>query len=180
MGLACGPGALASLRRHGIRLAILVCGSLLLSALLCLGLGRWSGLPAEQSAGVFCGALTNTPALAAQLKWLQRNANSSSEAVKTAPAVGYSLAYPFGVGGLLLLMAFYSRKLEPASRPARPVNITYRITQHKPNRNLLEADWIQYRSLPMQYHQRRMLSTAKVAVSWSVPTLTQPSFRAIS
>ncbi len=143
MGLACGPGALASLRRHGIRLAILVCGSLLLSALLCLGLGRWLGLPAEQSAGVFCGALTNTPALAAQLEWLQRNANSSSEAVKAAPAVGYSLAYPFGVGGLLLLMAFYSRKLEPASRPARPVNITYRITQHKPNGNLLEADWVQ-------------------------------------
>lgn len=29
MGLACGPGALASLRRHGFRLAVLVGGSLL-------------------------------------------------------------------------------------------------------------------------------------------------------
>ena len=99
MGLACGPSTLASLRRHGARLPLLVCGSLMLSAGLCLGLGRWLGLPPQQAAGVFCGALTNTPALAAQLEWLQRNAPDAPEAVKVAPAVGYSLAYPFGVGG---------------------------------------------------------------------------------
>jgi hypothetical protein len=34
--------------------------------------------------------------------------------------------------------------------------------------------------LPIVCHQRRMLSTAKAAVSWSVPTLTQASFWARS
>ncbi len=143
MGLACGPSTLASLRRHGARLPLLVCGSLMLSAGLCLGLGRWLGLPPQQAAGVFCGALTNTPALAAQLEWLQRNAPDAPEAVKVAPAVGYSLAYPFGVGGLLLVMALFSRRLQPLSKPGRPINITYRITQRKPNGNYLEADWVQ-------------------------------------
>ena len=143
MGLACGPGTLASLRRHGLRLPVLVCGSLLACAGLCLGLGRWLGLPQQQAAGVFCGALTNTPALAAQLEWLQRNDPNAPEAVKVAPAVGYSLAYPFGVGGLLLLMAVYSRRLQPMTRAGRPINITYRITRHKPNGNFLEADWVQ-------------------------------------
>ncbi|MFN8606765.1 MAG: TrkA C-terminal domain-containing protein [Vulcanimicrobiota bacterium] len=143
MGLACGPAAPASLRRHGLRMAALVCGSLLLSALLCIVVGRWLGLPAQQAAGVYCGAITNTPALAAQLEWLQRNASDAPQAVKVAPAVGYSLAYPFGVAGLLLLMAFYSRRLQPAKKPEWPVAVTYRITEHKPNGNFLEADWVQ-------------------------------------
>lgn len=143
MGLACGPGTLASLRRQGVRLPLVVCGTLLGSALLCLSLGDWLGLPRQQTAGVFCGALTNTPALAAQLDWLQRNTPDAPESVRVGPAVGYSLAYPFGVGGLLLLMAFYSRNLRPTQKPPRPINITYRITQYKPNGNFLEADWVQ-------------------------------------
>lgn len=144
MGLACGPGAPASLRRHGLRMAGLVGGSLLLSAILCLGMGRWMGLPLQQVAGVYCGAITNTPALAAQLEWLQHNLPDAPQAVRVGPAVGYSLAYPFGVGGLLLLMAIYSRKLQPATKPQRPVAVTYRISERKPNGNFLEADWVQH------------------------------------
>lgn len=144
MGLACGPGAPSSLRRYGLRMALLVCGSLLLSAVICWGAGRWMGLPLQQTAGVYCGAITNTPALAAQLEWLQRNAPNAPQEVKVGPAVGYSLAYPFGVGGLLLLMAFYSRRLDPAQKPERPRAVTYRITERKPNGNFLEADWVQH------------------------------------
>src|SRR6266481_8992906 len=33
-----------------------------------------------------------------------------------------------------------------------------------------------YCSCPTAFHHRRRLSTAKVAVSWSIPTLTQPAF----
>ena len=144
MGLACGPGAPGSLRRYGLRMASLVIASLALSAVLCLGIGRWAGLPLQQVAGVYCGAITNTPALAAQLEWLQRNRPGDSQTVQVGPAVGYSLAYPFGVGGLLLLMAFYSRKMRPATQPQRPVAVTYRISERKPNGNFLEADWLQH------------------------------------
>ena len=34
-----------------------------------------------------------------------------------------------------------------------------------------------YCSCPTSVHQRRMLSTAKAAVSWSMPTFTQPALR---
>ena len=34
-----------------------------------------------------------------------------------------------------------------------------------------------HRSWPISFHQRRILLTANCAVSWSIPTLTQPSFR---
>ena len=167
MGLACGPGILASLRRHGVRLPLLVCGSLVVSAGLCLGIGRWLGLPKQQTAGVFCGALTNTPALAAQLEWLERNSPDAPEAVKVGPAVGYSLAYPFGVGGLLLLMGFYSRKLQPVARPGRPINVTYRVTQRKPNGNCLEADWVQ-RETGMIVSRRLRAGHQKVVVADTV------------
>lgn len=141
MGLASGPGAVASLRRHGPRLPLLVGGTLLALAGLCLQVGHWLGLPREQVAGVFCGALTNTPALAAQLEKLANT--NAPESLKMAPAVGYSLAYPFGVCGLLALMGLYARRLAPAAPPERPINITYRISRGKPNGNALEAEWVQ-------------------------------------
>jgi len=143
MGLASGPQAVVSLRRHGLRLAVLVCGTLFSCALICLAVGHALGLPREQMAGVFCGALTNTPALAAQLEWLQRNQPSAPESLKVGPAVGYALAYPFGVAGLLLLIAVRGRGSQ-AKKPSRPVNVTYRITCRKPNGNALEADWVQH------------------------------------
>lgn len=145
MGLASGPGAVTSFRRHGLRLTVLVTGTLLLTALICLGLGRWLGLSGPHAAGVFCGALSNTPALAAQLDWMQRNHPEASEAVRIAPALGFSVASPFGVGGLLLMMAAFLRVRPPARHksPQAPVNVTYRITGRKPNGNALEADWVQ-------------------------------------
>lgn len=65
VGLASGPGFFASLRLRGVRdnglaLAVL-CGSLAFALLL----GRFAGLPGPLLAGMFCGALNNTPALAA-------------------------------------------------------------------------------------------------------------------
>lgn len=144
MGLASGPGAVASLRRHGPRLPLLVCGLLLGVALLCIRVGDWLGLPREQTAGVFCGGLTNTPALAAQLEWLQQRNPTAPESLRLAPAVGYSLAYPFGVAGLLLVIGWLGRRQPRATTASdRPINITYRITQRKPNGNALEAEWVQ-------------------------------------
>jgi hypothetical protein len=37
-----------------------------------------------------------------------------------------------------------------------------------------------YRTRPISCHQRRIVCTAKAAVSLSIPTLTQPAFAAIS
>src|SRR5512143_1419998 len=67
-----------------------------------LGHGALSVAPAAV-AGLFCGALTSTPALQAAI----------SAAGNSEPALGYSVAYPFGFLAPLLLMYFANVWLAP-------------------------------------------------------------------
>lgn len=90
IGLASGPSFFAGLRHNAgvMGTAVLVFVGL---AALAHGLGSWLGLSAADIAGVYAGATTNTPGLAAAV-----------EVVGTSePVVGYSLAYPFGVLGMI-------------------------------------------------------------------------------
>jgi len=148
IGLASGPAVFHSLRsRAGLKLSGVTLLAVSLSALATLGLARLTGLPGDQAAGLFAGALTNTPALAAQLELLP-----SSQ----GPVVGYSLGYPFGVLGVLAVMAVishwpgvkirderlaYDRKSgSPGEGGVQARN--YRVTRLKPNGNQLEAGWL--------------------------------------
>jgi len=110
VGLAGGPGFFAALRRDGLRFNAAVAVSLVAGALLAVVLGRAMGLSSGLVAGAYCGGLTNTPALAAATDLLRR----SSPATAGDPALGYSLAYPFGVLGGLLALATIAR-IERAS-----------------------------------------------------------------
>jgi putative transport protein len=56
-----------------------------------------TGMSAPVAAGVFSGALTNTPALAAVIE----SAGPAASPLQD-PVVGYSMAYPFGVLGMIL------------------------------------------------------------------------------
>lgn len=100
VGLASGPSFFASMKRQGLRLNGLALGVLLLAAGTAAGVGRALGLAPAVYAGLFTGAMTNTPALANLLERLEH----AGEAVLAQPVVGYSVAYPGGVvGGLLAI-----------------------------------------------------------------------------
>ena len=75
---------------------------------------KFMGLSAPSVAGLFCGALTNTPALAAAVetaKNLSANLPPDTRALYVnSPVVTYGLAYPFGVFGVILWF-FISNKL---------------------------------------------------------------------
>lgn len=64
IGLQSGPGFFGSFRRRGLSINIIVVLILAGGALLAVLLGKFMGLTAPTIAGLFCGALTNTPALA--------------------------------------------------------------------------------------------------------------------
>ncbi|MFC6591177.1 hypothetical protein ACFP81_03450 [Deinococcus lacus] len=68
VALASGGHFVASLSRVGLIRNLLVVGVLFLGAGLTLLLGRWLGLDAALTAGLFTGALTNTPALASVIE----------------------------------------------------------------------------------------------------------------
>lgn len=88
VGLACGPAFASSLRRRGLRSIAAVAITLAVAAVVVVVAGRVLDLGGAGSAGMFAGALTNTPALGAVI-------SSTGEA--PAAAVGYSLTYPLGV-----------------------------------------------------------------------------------
>lgn len=97
-GLASGPSFVAAIRRRGLPLNA--------SALLAVGLAAAAVAIATAaihvsgavSSGIFAGAVTSTPALAAAIGYLQQHSSAAAFArLGAAPIVGYSLCYPVGV-----------------------------------------------------------------------------------
>ncbi len=99
IGLSSGPQFFSSLRSQARSLGVVgLC--LVAAAGLVHLLGRLLSLSQGTVAGLYAGALTNTPALAAA-----RDALDGS----TEPVVGYSVAYPIGVVGMILAAAIALR-----------------------------------------------------------------------
>ena len=110
IGVASGPGFVASLRRKGLRDNGFVLLILIMAAALTLVAGRILNLTAPVAAGLFAGELTNTPALAGVIETVARNAPADQVKQLTAePAIGYSVAYPMGVLGMILTLFFLAR-----------------------------------------------------------------------
>ena len=101
IGHEVGPGLLASLRKHGLALNGLAVFVVLGGGAIALLLSRLGGIPMAAAAGLFAGATSNTPSLAAvqqALKFLPQ----STEALVEVPGMAYAMSYPFGVVGVIL------------------------------------------------------------------------------
>lgn len=110
VGLGGGPGFFASFRRKGLRDASFAAGMLILAVFLTLIVHRTLGLRVAVTGGLFAGSLTNTPALASVLEWVKVNTPPAAlDQGLTDPVVGYSIAYPGGVLGMLLIIAIMQR-----------------------------------------------------------------------
>lgn len=110
IGLSSGPGFFASLRRKGLRDNGLVVATLLLATALTVWVQWLLHLEPTITAGLFAGSLTNTPALAAVLDLLKgRAAGAALDQLLAEPVVGYSIAYPVGVVGMLLAIGITRR-----------------------------------------------------------------------
>jgi putative transport protein len=119
IGLASGRAFFASLRREGVRSNLLAIGAILFAMVLAALAQRVLGTDRAHAAGLFSGALTNTPALAAAIETLRQT--DGSAAALSAPVVAYSLAYPFGVLGVVLAirLAFRAFRVDLAAEAGR-------------------------------------------------------------
>jgi putative transport protein len=102
IGLSSGPGFFRSLGRRGLRDNLLVLGALVFATGLIVALSRLLGLSAPLAAGLFTGALTNTPALAGVVESLKARGANLEGGLETLPVIAYSVAYPMGVIGMML------------------------------------------------------------------------------
>lgn len=110
LGLSSGNTFFAALRRRGLKLNLFAICMLLLGlgiTFICFKLTR---LQPFVAAGVFCGSLTNTPALASVLEYLKESAPTYAlEQLLAHPVVGYSVTYPIGLLGMVATIAIVQR-----------------------------------------------------------------------
>ncbi|MCB8985664.1 MAG: transporter [Ardenticatenaceae bacterium] len=103
IGISSGAGFFASLRGKGLRDNLFAVIMLTLALFMVIGAHYLLHLRATVSAGLFAGSLTNTPALAGVLESIASSAPANAvDVMLTEPVVGYSVAYPMGVMGMIL------------------------------------------------------------------------------
>jgi putative transport protein len=111
LGLQMGPGFFSSLRAEGLKLNILAIAVVVLGAVTTGAIIHFAHLPRELAAGLFTGGFATTPALAAgeeSLRAMMTSAGTSG--IKEALArndLAYSVAYPFGLTGPILLVVLF-------------------------------------------------------------------------
>ncbi len=108
IGLASGSAFFASFRSNGLRYNLFIGLVLIISAFVTLGVYATLHLSPAVTAGLFAGALTNTPALAAVLDFLKQ-VNPADSPVLSEPVVGYSIAYPYALLGVIFSIVIAQR-----------------------------------------------------------------------
>ncbi len=110
VGLSSGRSFFASLLRDGARNNLLVGGILVCAAGLAIGLRDFLHLEPGIAAGMFSGSFTNTPALAGALETIKAMAPKEElNRLLAEPVVGFSIAYPFGVIGVVVAISMLQR-----------------------------------------------------------------------
>lgn len=104
VGLEVGPGFVRSFLGSGIKLNMLSVANCLLGTILAFALAYALNVPIADMSGILCGAVTNTPALAAAQQTLSQLGVDASGA-----ALGCAVTYPLGVVGVILAMALLNK-----------------------------------------------------------------------
>ena len=98
VGMQVGPGFFSSFKKGGITLNMLATGIVLLGVVTTLIIHYVTGVPMSTMVGVLSGAVTNTPGLGAAQQAYSDMHGSLDETI----ALGYAVAYPLGVVGIIL------------------------------------------------------------------------------
>ena len=99
VGLQVGPGFFSSVKQRGLELNALGAGVVVLGGLMVAGFRFLFHFSIPVIGGLFAGATTNTPSLAA--------AQAALQSLNPKPASGdflgmaYAIAYPFGIVGII-------------------------------------------------------------------------------
>lgn len=118
IGIQYGKQFFAGLRGAGLKWNALGAIGVLFALAVSLVAYRSMGVSLSHSMGLFAGALTSTPTLQAAI----------DAAGNRDPAIGYSVAYPFGVIGPILCFFLFPRlvktRVVPKAKPLQPLEVT--------------------------------------------------------
>jgi len=103
IGVQVGDGFLDSLRRQGVVLNAFAVCTVVSGVALAVVISLSARIDVPIAAGMLAGATTNTPSLGAAQAAL-RDLAGYTPATGQLPGLGYAVAYPFGIVGVLLAM----------------------------------------------------------------------------
>jgi putative transport protein len=120
IGIQYGKQFFAGLKGPGLKWNLLAATGVFGALVVALALGKIAGVSPAYAVGLFAGSLTSTPALQAAIE----------AAGNSDPAIGYSVAYPFGViGPILCIFAFplvFKPRVSQAPASLQPLEVTLR------------------------------------------------------
>jgi putative transport protein len=127
VGIGAGPSFFRALRSGG-RVVITIMLALTGAAAVLVGISKLIGIDGPVLSGIYAGALTNTPALAASQEiWVDATGANS-------PIVGYSVTYLFGVVGMLIAASVAIKQVsvnpqedDLAAKPPELIGETIRV-----------------------------------------------------
>ncbi len=99
VGIQAGPGFFSSFQKSGRKLIIIAVILVVAGAITTIAITSLFGIDTKLAVGLFAGALTSTPGLAAAIE-------SIGNEYAHLASIGYGIAYPFGVIGVILYMNF--------------------------------------------------------------------------
>ena len=102
VGFIAGPGFFRNFKKNAVSFIVLGIAVILVGGLTCAGIIKLAGIDTALAVGMMSGALTSTPGLAAATE-----ATGSSVA-----SIGYGIAYPFGVLGVVLFVQLIPKLLK--------------------------------------------------------------------
>lgn len=94
VGFIAGPGFFRNFKKKALSYVLLGIAIILAGGITCVAVIKLANIPTSLSVGMMSGALTSTPGLAAAIEATGDNMAS----------VGYGIAYPFGVVGVVLFV----------------------------------------------------------------------------
>ncbi len=102
IGIQVGPGFFTALKKTGLKLNLIAASIVVLGGLTATLIHVFAHVPLPAILGVLSGAVTNTPSLGAAQQVL-RDIGTPSDMVGLV-GLGYAVAYPFGIIGILITM----------------------------------------------------------------------------
>jgi putative transport protein len=121
IGIQFGPSFVNPFRCDAYASTFFCAAMLVLGAAIAIALAAWNGLTGPSVAGLYSGALTNAPALAAAQEVLRDHHRSlpasSLQQLIDQPVIAFGIAYPFGVLGVMLSFQVYRAvfRIQPRS-----------------------------------------------------------------
>lgn len=108
LGLQVGPSFFASFFKGGIKLNAFAMAVVALGTAMMLGFYFLTDITLPEMTGIFCGAITNTPALGAAQQTLKQMSLDNPMGQPDL-ALGCAVTYPLGVVGVILGLIFLRR-----------------------------------------------------------------------